>query len=97
MNVSVARKVLVLARRLHLLSSEEKAQLTFQFKAGIEDFEWKVIPTAWVEKAMEAVMFMDSVSVDVARGRKRPDGDFLYVVVCSPFIERGKQIPFCGT
>ncbi len=44
------------------------------FSAGVEDDEWQVIPTAWVEAAMErweprdAKGEMDSMGVDVATG-----------------------------
>lgn len=44
------------------------------FRAGIEDDPWQVIPTAWVEAAQarwtrpEKLAPMDSVGVDVARG-----------------------------
>lgn len=44
------------------------------FRAGIEDDPWQVIPTAWVEAAQarwtrpERLAPMDSVGVDVARG-----------------------------
>ena len=44
------------------------------FKAGIEDDPWQVIPTAWVDAAMarwrrpDRLERMDSVGVDVARG-----------------------------
>jgi hypothetical protein len=46
------------------------------FKAGIEDDEWQVIPTAWIDEAMvrwqprEAKGAMDSMGVDVAVGGK---------------------------
>jgi len=46
------------------------------FKAGIEDDPWQVIPTAWVDEAMERwtkptrLQVMDSLGVDVARGGK---------------------------
>lgn len=46
------------------------------FKAGIQDSEWQVIPTAWVDAAMNRwkpegkTGEMDSAGVDVARGGK---------------------------
>src|SRR5882672_1240245 len=46
------------------------------FKSGMEDDPWQVIPTAWVEAAMQrwkpmhVKPAMDSVGVDVARGGK---------------------------
>ncbi len=48
--------------------------LNGDFTAGIEDDEWQVIPTAWVENAMarwtkpDRIPVMDSEGVDVARG-----------------------------
>ena len=50
--------------------------LNGDFMAGIQDDEWQVIPTAWVEKAQQRWRemdrrvkdTMDSVGVDVARG-----------------------------
>lgn len=50
--------------------------LTGDFKAGMEDDIWQVIPTAWVDAAMKRWKKpdikppMDSVGVDVARGGK---------------------------
>jgi hypothetical protein len=46
------------------------------FKAGVEDSAWQVIPTAWVEAAMarwvkpDKLAPMDSMGIDVARGGK---------------------------
>lgn len=46
------------------------------FKAGVEDSAWQVIPTAWVEAAMarwkkpDKLEPMDSMGIDVARGGK---------------------------
>ena len=46
------------------------------FKAGVEDSAWQVIPTAWVEAAMArwvrplSLPPMDSMGIDVARGGK---------------------------
>jgi hypothetical protein len=48
--------------------------LSGDFRAGLEDSEWQVIPTAWIEDAVRRwtpegkVGFMDSTGVDVARG-----------------------------
>ena len=50
--------------------------LNGDFMAGVQDDEWQVIPTAWVETAMQRwremdkrkKAVMDSVGVDVARG-----------------------------
>lgn len=50
--------------------------LNADFKAGIEDSVWQVIPTAWVDAAMERwtpdgqIGEMDSCGSDVARGGK---------------------------
>lgn len=50
--------------------------LNGDFNAGIEDDPWQVIPTAWVEIAMQRwtkpdkLAAMDSLGVDVARGGK---------------------------
>lgn len=50
--------------------------LNGDFFAGIEDSEWQVIPTAWIEAAMarwqprDRKPPMDSMGVDVARGGK---------------------------
>lgn len=50
--------------------------LNGDFKAGMSDSEWQVIPTAWIERAMAAWRPMhskppmSSVGVDVARGGK---------------------------
>lgn len=50
--------------------------LNGDFKAGMQDNEWQVIPTAWVERAMAAWQpkhmkpTMSSMGVDVARGGK---------------------------
>jgi hypothetical protein len=50
--------------------------LNGDFKAGVEDDEWQVIPTAWIDAAMErwkardAKGPMDSMGADVATGGK---------------------------
>lgn len=62
---------------LQALPPEMRARMLYgDFDAGIEDDEFQVIPTAWVEAAMErwkrpAVLAeMDSIGVDVAMGGK---------------------------
>jgi hypothetical protein len=50
--------------------------LNGDFKAGMVDDEWQVIPTAWVDAAMarwkpkDVLPEQDSLGVDVARGGK---------------------------
>ena len=60
---------------LQALPEPLRSQMLYgDFKAGMEDDQWQVIPTSWVEAAMarwaklEKKPPMDSVGVDVARG-----------------------------
>lgn len=64
-------------RTLQALPEPLRSQmLNGDFRAGIEDDPWQVIPTAWVDAAMERweppkkKPPMDSMGVDVARGGK---------------------------
>jgi len=75
------------------------------FQAGIQDSEWQVIPTAWVEAAQNRWKedgkkgLMDSVGVDVARGGGNKTiistryGSWYSPLVCYP----GTQTPDGGT
>lgn len=63
--------------QLQSLPEPLRTQMLYgDFKAGIEDDPWQVIPTAWVDAAMkrwkprEIKPRMDAVGVDVARGGK---------------------------
>lgn len=60
---------------LQALPEPLRSQMLYgDFQAGVEDDEWQVIPTAWVEAAMarwkkpDVLPPMDSMGVDVARG-----------------------------
>ena len=62
---------------LQALPEPLRSQMLYgDFKAGMEDDPWQVIPTAWVDAAMARwkpllpVPEMDSMGVDVARGGK---------------------------
>lgn len=62
---------------LQSLPEPLRSQMLYgDFQAGIEDDPWQVIPTTWVEAAMERwqrparLAPMDSIGVDVARGGK---------------------------
>lgn len=62
---------------LQALPEPLRSQMLYgDFKAGMGDDPWQVIPTAWVDAAMarwrklEPLPDMDSVGVDVARGGK---------------------------
>ena len=63
--------------QLQSLPEPLRSQMLYgDFKAGIEDDPWQVIPTAWVDAAMkrwkprERKERMDALGVDVARGGK---------------------------
>lgn len=64
-------------RTLQAMPEPLRSQMLYgDFKAGMEDDPWQVIPTAWVEMAMarwrpkEVKPPMDSLGVDIARGGK---------------------------
>lgn len=62
---------------LQSLPEPLRSQMLYgDFRAGMEDDQWQIIPTAWVETAMARwqrpakLAQMDSMGVDVARGGK---------------------------
>ena len=69
------------------------------FTAGIEDDEWQVIPSDWVQAAMDrwkpegSLSLMDAVGVDVSRGGRdesvisRRHGDWFDELICIPGVE----------
>lgn len=63
--------------QLQALPEPLRSQMLYgDFQAGMEDDPWQVIPTAWVEAAMDrwtrplVLAPMDAVGIDVARGGK---------------------------
>jgi len=69
------------------------------FRAGLEDDRWQVVPTAWVDAAMARWRerpvrgAMDSLGVDVARGGRdqtiiaRRHGAWFDILICMPGAE----------
>ena len=89
-------------RQLQSMPEPLRSQLLYgDFHAGVEDDPWQVIPTAWVEAAMDRwsrptkLSVMDSVGVDVAmRGKDntvlaRRHGTWFD----EPIVYRGDQCP----
>lgn len=63
--------------QLQMLPEPLRSQMLYgDFQAGLADDPWQVIPTAWIERAMQRWRLpdvlppMDSMGVDVARGGK---------------------------
>lgn len=63
--------------QLQALPEPLRSQMLYgDFNAGIKDDEWQVIPTAWIEAAMERwepdgrPTFLSAIGMDVARGGK---------------------------
>lgn len=61
--------------QLQALPEPLRSQMLYgDFNAGVKDDEWQVIPTAWIEAAMERWTedgrdgYLDAVGMDVARG-----------------------------